>query len=378
MKVLGLIVEYNPFHKGHIYHINKSKSLVKADYTVAIMSGNFVQRGEPAIINKWKRSEIALEYGVDLVIELPFVYSCQSADYFAKGALKILSEIGVTDLCFGSEIGDIEVFKEIAYCIKDHEDEYNHLVKENMKLGIRYPDACNKALNALMNKEIRTPNDLLGLSYVKEIVFNNYDITPHCFKRTNDYHSEELAEIASATSIRKALLEGKEITSYLPHSELYKNFYTLDMFYPYLRYVLSITSKEELQEDHMVDEGIENLLIENIKSSNDMETFIQSLLSKRYTRPRIQRMIIHILMNNKKEDIRKAMDIDYIRILSMNEKGREYLNIIKKDLNFTLVSNISRYSHPALDIELKAARLLSLIGNEELDEMERKHIPLRS
>ena len=159
MRILGLIVEYNPFHNGHIYHIQKAKSLAQFDYTIAIMSSSFVQRGEPAIIDKWKRSQLAIEFGVDLVIELPFVYTCQSADYFAKGAIDLLAAIGVTDICFGSEDGRISTFVDIAQAIFQHQDIYNEYVQKAMKKGLRYADACNQALQYIMNKEIKTPND---------------------------------------------------------------------------------------------------------------------------------------------------------------------------------------------------------------------------
>ena len=136
MKILGIIVEYNPFHTGHLYHLQKAKEMVKPDLTIAIMSGNYVQRGEVAIIDKFKRSELAIKYGVDLVIELPFAYVCQSADYFCKGAIDLLYHIGITDLVFGSECGDIDTFKEIAYAIKNHPNEYDQYIKAAMKKGL--------------------------------------------------------------------------------------------------------------------------------------------------------------------------------------------------------------------------------------------------
>jgi len=212
MKILGIIVEYNPFHTGHLYHLQKAKEMVKPDLTIAIMSGNYVQRGEVAIIDKFKRSELAIKYGVDLVIELPFAYVCQSADYFCKGAIDLLYHIGITDLVFGSECGDIDTFKEIAYAIKNHPNEYDQYVKNAMKQGLRYPDACNQALSLLLNKSIQTPNDLLGLGYVKEVIENDYPITLHCIKRSNDYHDTTLTKIASATALRKALKEKQDVT----------------------------------------------------------------------------------------------------------------------------------------------------------------------
>ena len=378
MRILGIIVEYNPFHNGHVYHIEQAKTLVSPDYTIAVMSSSFVQRGEPAIIDKWTRSELAIEYGVDLVIELPFVYACQSADYFAKGAIDLLHAVGVSDICFGSEDGHIETFLDIAYAIDKHQDQYDQFVKQAIKEGLRYPDACNQALKNILHKEIRTPNDLLGLSYVKEVVFNHYTISMHCINRTNHYHSTDLTTIASATAIRQAMRQHIPFDQFLPHYELYQNdLYVLDDFYPYLRYLLLTSSPSQIKTYHLVEEGLENSLYHAIVNTNTMSEFIDALLSKRYTKPRIQRMLIHILMQNTKEDIKKAMDIDYIHILSMNEKGRTYLNLIKKQCPYVIVTNVSRYQHPALTIEHKATKLLSLLSTQPQDiiKKEYSHIP---
>lgn len=378
MRVLGIIVEYNPFHNGHIYHIEQAKKLIKPNYTIAVMSSSFVQRGEPAIIDKWTRSELAIEYGVDLVIELPFVYACQSADYFAKGAIDLLHAIGVSDICFGSEDGHIETFLEIAYAIEENQDQYDLLVKQSMKAGLRYPDACNQALKNILHKEVRTPNDLLGLSYVKEVISHHYPIQMHCITRTNHYHSTDLTTIASATAIRQAMRQHLPYDHVLPHYELYQNdLYFLDDFYPYLRYLLFTSSPSQIKAYHLVEEGLENSLYHAITKTNTMSELIDALLSKRYTKPRIQRMLIHILMQNSKEEIKEAMNIDYIRILSMNEKGRSYLNHIKKQCPYTIVTNLSRYQHPALTIEYKATKLLSLLSSQPQDiiKKEYSHIP---
>ena len=374
MKVLGIIVEYNPFHNGHIHHIQEAKKLIQPDYTIAVMSSSFVQRGEPAIINKWKRSQIAIEYGVDLVIELPFVYSCQSADYFAAGALKLLNAIGITDLCFGSEDGKIDTFIDIANAINDHQEDYQALTKQYMKQGMRYPYACNQALFHIMHKEITTPNDLLGLSYVKDIVNHHYPITPHCIARTNHYHGTDLKTIASATAIRQALKQKQDVSQSLPMSEVYQShLYHLDDFFPYLQYILLTTKPQTLKTYHLVEEGLENVLIKNITEASSMQDFIASLLSKRYTRPRIQRMLIHILMQNTKEDIQEAMSIDYIRILAMNNHGRAYLKSIKKTCPYHIMTQFSSYRHPALNIEFKATKLLSLLDHSLIKQEYQNH-----
>lgn len=377
MKILGLIVEYNPFHHGHLYHLKKAKELVQPDVTIIVMSGHFVQRGEPAISDKWTRSTVAIKNGIDLVVELPFVYGVQSADYFAHGAIELLAKLNVTDIVFGSENGDISIFTNIAKTIKNNQTTYDNLVKVQMNQGLRYPDACNQALSILMNKTVTTPNDLLGLAYVKEVVNHDYPIKLHCIKRTNDFHSLTIETISSASAIRHALKNNIDITNQFCNYEDYQEFYFLDDLFPYLRYKLLTTNKDDLKQLHLVDEGIENLLKEKILIVDNMEELVTSLTSKRYTRSRIQRMLIHILMNNHKNEIIKAMDIDYIRILKMNERGQAYLNKIKKSCEYKLITNFSSHHHPALEIEFKATKLLSCLSNNpnHLITLEYKSIP---
>lgn len=379
MKVLGLIVEYNPFHNGHIYHIQKAKELLQPDVTIAIMSGNFVQRGEPAIVNKWKRANIASQYGIDLVVELPFVYASQSADYFAAGAINILHACQVTDLVFGSECGDINVFKNIAQATIEHQEEYDSLVKESMHQGKRYADACNQALSLLLGQTIRTPNDLLGLAYVKEVLKHQYPMNLHCILRTNDFHSQEIENISSATALRLALKQDINVSNCLPKDVLYKeDIHSLEQFYPILRYKLLTSSPVKLKQLHLVEEGLENLMIQKITQTATMEDFVTSLTSKRYTRGRIQRMLIHVLMDNTKEEIQQAMAIDYIRILKMNEVGRKYLSFLKKYCLYTIVTTFSKYHHPALSLEYKATKLYSCISTDPIIEIENeyKKIPI--
>lgn len=375
MKILGVIVEYNPFHTGHFYHLQEAKKLVKPDLTIAVMSGNFVQRGEVAIIDKFKRSELAIRYGVDMVIELPFVYVMQSADYFCFGAIDLLHAIGATDIVFGSESGNIESFKDIAYAIKDHPDLYNQEVKSAMAKGYRYPDACNQALSKLLNKSVTTPNDLLGLGYVKEIINHHYPINIQCIQRSNDYHDTSLQKVSSATALRKALKEKQDVKDYLFDISYYDCLYYQEQFFDLLKYIITIQDKDILKTYHLVDEGIENLLKKNIMHYHHYQDFVNSLTSKRYTKTRIQRMLIHILMQNTKQDIQNALQVDYLRILKMNEKGQSYLNRIKKTCPYHLVTNLSGYNHPALDLELKATKLVSLLDQNILDQ-EIKNIPI--
>lgn len=375
MKILGVIVEYNPFHTGHLYHLEQAKKLIHPDLTIAIMSGNFVQRGEIAIIDKFKRSELAIRYGVDIVIELPFVYVMQSADYFCFGAIHLLNAIGVTDIVFGSESGNIDELKEIAYAIKNNPDLYNQKVKQAMKKGYRYPDACNQALSQLLNKSVTTPNDLLGLGYVKEIINHDYPIHIHCIQRSNDYHDTTLQKISSATALRLALKEKKDVQDYLFDINYYDHLYDQKQFFDLLKYTIIIQDKKTLQSYHLVDEGTENLLKKNIIAYDNYHDFVQSLTSKRYTKTRIQRMLVHVLLQNTKQEIQNALNVNYIRILKMNQKGQNYLNQIKKTCSYKLVTNLSGYKHPALDLEIKTTKLISLLNKDVINE-EVRNIPI--
>lgn len=363
MRILGLIVEYNPFHQGHLHHINQAKAIVKPDLTVAIMSGNFVQRGEPAIISKFDRANIAVNHGCDLVVELPLVCAVQSANHFAQGAIRLLNEMQVTDIVFGSESGDIEMFKDIATNLQDS-DEYHDLVKELLKTGISYSDACNQALQKLDMPSIASPNDLLGLAYTKEVVNNYPHINLHCIKRSNSYHEKTIAPIPSATSLRLGLYEKKDLEKILISPE----HFCLDLFYlenlfPLLKYNLITRSPAKLAQIHLVDEGIENLMRKNIMACHSMHDFVNTLTSKRYSRSRIQRTIIHILLNNTRKDVSAALKLDYLRILKANSSGFSYLKKLRELTSYRIITNFSSHSHPSLEIELKGAALLSMISS---------------
>ena len=228
-----------------------------------------------------------------------------------------------------------------------------------------------------MNKTITTPNDLLGLAYVKEVIGHDYPITLHCIKRTNDFHSLEIETISSASAIRHALKNKIDIVDQFCNYNDYQEFYFFEDFFPFLRYKLLTTNSSQLKKIHLVDEGIENLLKDKIVTCKNMEELVLSLTSKRYTRSRIQRMLIHILMNNTKDEIIKAMNLDYVRILKMSNNGQAYLNKIKKSSEYKIVTNFSSHYHPALEIEFKATKLLSCLSKNprNLIMLEYKSIP---
>lgn len=366
MKKIGLICEYNPFHNGHLYHIEKTKELYPDSIIILVLSTCFTQRGNISILTKEEKTEIALKYGIDLVIELPFIFSTQSADIFAKGAISILKELSCDTLVFGSESNDIEKLKEIAN-IQLKNSLYDDLVKSYLDDGINYPTAMSNAIKDISDLDIGTPNDLLGLSYVKEIMRQEANIIPITIQRTNDFHDEELdKKIASATAIRKAIDEDKDIKNNVPLEvyKILKNKKNLD-FFNYLKYKI-LNEGIDINKYQTVDEGLENRIINYIDKCNDIETLIERIKTKRYTYNKISRMLIHILVSFTKEEA-IDQDIHYIRVLGFNNVGKEYLNSIKKKISVPIITNIKKKDEELLEVSIRTEKIYSLIINGDLN-----------
>lgn len=375
MKIIGLIAEYNPFHLGHQYQIKKIKEMFPNSIIIAIISTHFTQRGDISIINKWDKTKICLEEGIDLVIELPTLYATQSADIFAYGALSILNKFKIDTLVFGSESNDINNLVKLANIQLKNKD-YNLLVKQYLDTGINYPTAMSKALKDITNITIDKPNDLLALSYIKQIIQNNYQITPISIKRTNDYHDKKIKNnIINATLIRELLLKNEDISPYIPKTTnkyLYKNL-SLNNAYPFLLYNI-ICNQNNLSNYLDIDEGIEGRIIKNINKSNTWNELVMNIKTKRYTYNKINRMLIHILLNIKKEN--NIKDI-YLRVLGFNQHGRNYLNQIKKDLDMELITSYKPNKSRVLDLEYECTKIYSLIINDSsLIEKEYKNKPI--
>lgn len=365
MESIGIIAEYNPFHNGHLYHINKIKEKYKNHVIVLVMTGNFTERGDVSIIDKWKRTEIALKAGCDLVIELPFPFATQSADYFSYGAITLLEKLKVNKIVFGSESDNIDTLNLIAKTQIDNPD-FDKLVKIYSKFGENYPTAISKAIKDLTNESIKTPNDLLGVSYIKTILKNNYNIVPETIKRTNDYHDEDInGTISTATAIRKALKENEDISSQVPKYsiEYLNNLHYIDDYFPYLKY--KIITENDLSIYNMVDEGIDKLVKKSIIKATSYDELINSIKSKRYTYNKLSRMLLHILCNFTKEKKNKFEKMSYIRILGLNKKGSSYLNSIKKELDIPLISKISKEKDPMLEFEIETTKIYSLTEDNQ-------------
>ncbi len=380
MKKIGIICEYNPFHNGHLYHISKIKEMFDDSLIILVMSGNFTQRGEASIIPKYSKCDIALLSGIDLVIELPFIFATQSADVFAKTSIEILDKLNVDYVVFGSETNDINKLTMLAKT-QINNKKYDKLVKEYLDKGVNYPTALSKALYQLTDKKIDKPNDILGVSYIREILKLNSNITPICIKRSNDYNSIELNDnITSASSIRYALLNGDNVKNYVPEYvyDYLKNPIFTKNYFNLLKY--KIMTENTLEEYQTVDEGIQNRIKKCIINSKDLDDLILKVKTKRYTYNKLSRMFIHILCNLKKEEVKKYNKISYIRVLGFNIKGRNYLNEIKKSIDIPIITNFSRTNDPILDIEMRSTCVYASILNEKdkinLIESEYKDFPI--
>ena len=353
-KILGIVAEYNPFHNGHLYHLNESKRRTDADYTICVMSGNFVQRGEPAIIDKWSRAEIALRNGVDLVIELPLVYSISSAENFAYGSISLLDKLGIVDyISFGSEVGDMAILDSIAEILCNEPKEYISLLNHELAKGISYPKAREKALLMYLNdirkyaNVLSNPNNILGIEYLKAIRKSKTEIKPITVKRTSsNYNSTSIAEkTASSTAIRKNINKLDAIRKVVPeetydilnnkikHGQIIKGLATYEKE---ILYKLRTSSTQFISNLPDVSEGLENAIKNAANSCNNIMDLISIVKSKRYTQTRIQRILLYALLDITKQDMENSKKgIPYIRVLGMTEDGKKLLSEIvsRKKLN---------------------------------------------
>lgn len=329
MQTIGIIAEYNPFHNGHIYHINKIKEMFPDSIIILVLNGYFNQRGDISIQTKEAKTKIALDNNIDLIIELPFIFGTQASDIFALNSIKLLNELHVEYVVFGSESNNIELLEKVSD-IQLNDSNYPIRVKEYLDKGINYPTASAKALNII--EDINNPNDLLGISYIKAIKKLNSNIKPITIKRTNNYHdNQDNSNIVSASNIRTKLKNKEDITPYLPTiSKNFLNNIDEDKFLTLLKF--KILTDKDLSIYLDVDEGIEYRILKYVNQSNSLDELIQNIKTKRYTYNKINRMLIHILIGLTKKDVKNA-ELNYIKILGFNKNGKNYLNKIRKEID---------------------------------------------
>ena len=375
MKATGIVVEYNPFHNGHKYHLQKTKELNPNNIIIAVMSGDFVQRGEPSIIDRWTKTKIALANGVDLVIELPVFYSSQSAEIFAKGAVGILEELKCESMVFGSESGKIDELKRISTL--QESEEFKIKLKERLKSGDSYPTAHSSTMKEILGESELNSNDILGLEYIKAIRYWKSSIIPMTLKREKvGYHDTNIVgDFASATKIREHLKKNEEISSIVTQESFntlkeYSNFTYMENFYPFIRYEL-IKNSNNLSDIQDMEIGFENRLLENAIKSINYDEFFKSISNRRYTTGRVQRVLTHTLLaltTNITEEVKKS--IPYVRVLGFNSKGREYLSYLKKFDNSKIITSYKKMNEnfspevcSLIEFNERSSQIYRLINN---------------
>lgn len=375
MKATGIVVEYNPFHNGHKYHLQKTKELNPNNIIIAVMSGDFVQRGEPSIIDRWTKTKMALANGVDLVIELPVFYSSQSAEIFAKGAVGILEELKCESMVFGSESGKINELKRISTL--QESEEFKIKLKERLKSGDSYPTAHSSTMREILGESELNSNDILGLEYIKAIRYWKSSIIPMTLKREKvGYHDTNIVgDFASATKIREHLKKNEEISSIVTQESFntlkeYSNFTYMENFYPFIRYEL-IKNSNNLSDIQDMEIGFENRLLENAIKSINYDEFFKSISNRRYTTGRVQRVLTHTLLaltTNITEEVKKS--IPYVRVLGFNSKGREYLSYLKKFDNSKIITSYKKMNEnfspevcSLIEFNERSSQIYRLINN---------------
>ncbi len=360
MKIVGIIVEYNPLHNGHLIHINKAKEITKADCVVAVMSSSFSMRGDISSIDKFSKTEFALNNGIDLVIELPFISTVQNADIFAYNAVSLLSKLNIDYLCFGSESNDLNTLSNLALTLDSK--KYNDILQKYLHFS--YPKASNLALTELGFSNVNS-NDQLGIQYIRALNKLNSKIKPFCIQREHSDYNDKTSNhssVASATAIRNM----DYIKNYVPKEVndyyIQNGFLNNEVFFEILKYKLIITNLDSIL-------GMNKDLVGLFKN-NPINNYddINNLVSSRYTRSRINRLLLYILFDIKKNTY--SITPNYHRVLGMTPKGQEILNQNKK--NITIISKVKEGINHELDLELKVTKFYSMfkdIYQKEFDKI---------
>ena len=371
--VLGIITEYNPFHNGHVLHLKESKKITDADFTIAIMSGNFTQRGETSIFDKWAKTEMALRQGIDLVIELPTIYAISSAENFAQGAIKILSTLGIIDyLSFGSEIGEIKALNDVAEILYKEPKEFSDLIKNQLRSGLSYPKAREIAMSLYFGNSpkytdaLQNPNNILGVEYLKALKKYKSPIKALTIKRNySDYNSNTVKKgIASATAIRTMISNGKNVHSVVPFEsyEIIEKLINNGEYVPSIKvfekeiiYILRKMTITEVASLPDVTEGLENRIKTAANSSNTLEELISKIKTKRFTQSRIQRILLYALIGITNRDMEMSKKtLPYIRVLGFNKHGKRIISsIAENNPKAKIVVSVKRFLETNKDPRLQ-------------------------
>lgn len=387
-KVVGIIAEYNPFHNGHSYHIQNTKAQTGADFVVAVMTGNFTQRGNTSVINKWEKTKMALNGDTDLVIELPTIYSISSAENFANGAVKILNELGIVDtISFGMEADDISTLNNIANVLYTEPFEYKTILEQELSKGNSFPKARSNALMMYLNdikryaNILKGSNNILAIEYLKALKKQKSNLVPFGLKREKVYYNSTkiIDEYASSTGIRDLLLhnqleEARKVIPAKSYSILLNNLrqgtYVLDIiaYNDEILYKLRNMTVNQIANLPDVSEGLEYLIKDISNKTNNLIELINGIKSKRYTQTRIQRILLYALLGITKEDMDMSKKVNpYIRVLGCSEKGKLLLSQINSKAK--VITSLKKYES-ANKIKLLSGRKNKMLARMlEIDKM---------
>lgn len=361
MQIIGIVTEYNPFHNGHLYQIKKIKEMYPDSVIIVAMSGNYTMRGEISVLDKWNKTNIAINNGIDIVLEIPFIYSNQSSDIFSYAALKMLNEFKIEKLVFGSETNNIDLLS-LASSVQIDNKKFDSLVKDYMSKGYNYPSSIGKSIYELTGIKIKESNDILGVSYIKEILKNKYNIKPISIKRTNNFKTNtKKSNIISAYEIREFLNKNESIKEYVPNNVTpYIKKVDYEKLFNLIKYKV-ISEKNSLNKYHLIDEGIENRIYEGVIKCDNYDDLVKYISNKRVTINKVNRILINIFVGLTKEEVSNK-ELSYIKILGLSKNGKKYYSKIKKDINIKVYT---KFEKEVMNTELKASYLYSIITNDK-------------
>ncbi len=365
-KVLGIVAEYNPFHNGHLYHLEKSKKDTGSNYTVAIMSGNFTQRGSTSLMDKWSKAQAAISNGIDLVIELPVLYATSSAENFAEGAIKILDSLNVVDyISFGAETAEIEILDKCADVLYHEPKQYKTLLSHELSKGISFPKARENALMLYLNdirkfaNVLSSPNNILAIEYLKALKKLKSNLTPYSIPRYEvGYHDINYTEnTASSTAIRNMIKNNgfNALANLMPassYSILMQNIKAghvvpdISVFEKEIIYTLRKMKTSEIANLPDVSEGLEFAIKNAASSCNTFSEFMNIIKSKRYTNTRLQRILLYALLGITKKDIALSKKVQpYVRVLGLNKRGKFLISeIVKANPKLEIITSVKRFT----------------------------------
>lgn len=375
MKKLAIISEFNPFHNGHKYLLEKSKEITQADLAISFMSGDFVQRGEPSLIDKYSRAEVSSKEGFDLVIEMPNFISLQSASFFAYKSIEILDKLDLDYLCFGIENISCDEFNKIIEILFDKENILDNLTAKYLREGNSYTRSSYLAMEEILeDTSFISANNILALEYVSAIKKLSSKIKPVPIERLGAKNKDKTIKnknFASSTAIRKNI--NSDVSSLLPRSsyleienfkKTYKTFPSWDILYEILKYKI-IIEKEKVDDILCYEEGLENLFYKNILKAENFQSFLDLSLSSRYTKSRIKRFALNYILENKKD--LNDVDINFIKVLTFNKKATNFFRDSKMNIvmNKKDAGKLDSYNKKILDNMVKASNLYSLLIDRE-------------